>query len=126
MGGALALGLLSSGCLVGVHRAYVVDQPPPQPQYERVEYRPGYVWVKGTWYWDGSQWQWERGHYETERTGLVWRDGYWEPRENRWHWVEGHWEAASNDGTVVRDHRTQPPYQPPPGTVIVPSQTNPQ
>jgi YXWGXW repeat-containing protein len=116
------IGLLAAGCLAGSGRLYVVDQPPPQPQYERVEYRPGYVWVKGSWYRDSDQWRWEQGHYEQERQAQVWRDGYWEPRGNRWHWVEGHWESGNVD-VDVRDHRRQPP--PEPGTIVVPSQAYP-
>ncbi len=124
IGLCLVLGLLAAGCMAGTRRAYIVAQQPPAPQYERAEYRPGYVWIRGDWYWDDGQWQWERGHYEPARTGMVWRDGYWEPRGDRWQWVEGQWEGGP-PGVEIHDHRTQQPYQPQPGTVVVPSQTNP-
>lgn len=117
----MAVAVVVAGCF-GAHRLYVVDRAPPQPQYEQAAYRPGYVWVKGAWVSDGSEWQWQPGHYDEERPGQVWRDGYWEPSENRWHWVEGHWETGEAN---PHDHRTpepgQQPYQPPPGSIIVPS-----
>jgi hypothetical protein len=117
--------LTALGACLATHRAYIVDQPPPQPQFEQVEVRPGQVWMSGYWYWADAQWQWQPGHYESDRAGQVWRDGYWEPRDGRWHWVDGRWEV--NTGAVpveVHDHRTPPPDQPP-GTIIVPSQMNP-
>lgn len=124
----LAVSLPAMGCLVRTRApAYVVDVEPPPPQYERIETRPGYVWVKGSWEWDGAQWQWRRGHWQAQRSGYAWRDGHWERRGRHWHWVEGNWETAEG-GAVIRDHRRQPyppqpqPYTPPPGSVIVPSE----
>jgi hypothetical protein len=27
---------------------------------------PGYIWVRGSWAWDGYEWQWQPGHYEVD------------------------------------------------------------
>src|SRR5262249_41793636 len=97
----LITAVLLTAC-VGAHRLYVVDRPPPQPQYEVIQTRPGYVWVKGEWAWEDGQWRWLPGHYDSEREGMVWRDGYWEPTGDRWHWVEGHWENSHDHRVLVQ------------------------
>jgi hypothetical protein len=33
--------------------------------------RPGYVWVQGSWAWDGLQYAWTEGRYVPERTGAL-------------------------------------------------------
>jgi hypothetical protein len=112
-------GLLA-GCVVHARPAYV-ETAPPQPQYEEVYARPGYVWVRGHWEWDRGRWRWERGHWESERRGHVWRDGYWQNRGGRYYWVEGTWQEGTrppDGGVIIRDHRQSPP----PGTIIIPSQ----
>src|SRR5262249_27345089 len=118
------LVLSTAACVVRARPAYV-EAPPPAPQYEEVYVRPGYLWIRGHWVWDGGRWVWERGHWDSERRGYVWRDGYWQNRGGRYYWVDGRWDvgappAAGN--VIIRDHRQEPqPYQPPPGTVVVPS-----
>ncbi len=122
LSGFLSLGL--AGCVVHGRPAYV-ETAPPEPQYEEVYARPGYVWIRGNWDWDDGRWQWRRGHWEAERRGYVWRDGRWENRGGRYYWTEGRWEAGNypqNNGVIIRDHRQNQQYQPPPGTIVVPSQ----
>jgi hypothetical protein len=41
---------------------------------ENVDSIPGYVWVRGSWTWDGAEWQWAPGHYIVD-SGYVY-DGY--------------------------------------------------
>lgn len=68
-----------------------IDEAPPQPQYEEVVVRPGYVWIQGRWVHDGGRYVWRKGYYEHERHGYHWVQGHWE-RGRRGHvWIEGHW-----------------------------------
>jgi len=114
------------GCAVHGGYVYEAEESPPPEREEVVEARPGYVWVRGNWFWTDGHWDWRRGHYEAERRGYVWHQGAWERRGNRYHWVDGRWEEGNRPNVIIRDHRQEPqPYQPPPGTVVVPSHTNP-
>ena len=74
--------------------------------------RAGYIWVKGRYRWNGSQWVWNRGHYKKIRTGKRWQRGKWVLRGNRWVWQRGRWvRGAGGTGTVVV---TGPASRPPP------------
>jgi hypothetical protein len=110
-GFALALGLLSTtACVVRtsghvrVRGAVVVREAPPEPQYEEITVREGYVWVRGNWVWQ-NRWVWQPGHWERVRAGHTWNDGRWEQRGGEWHWVEGGWVTGGAHGTVhVKDN----------------------
>jgi hypothetical protein len=127
---ALAVGVTVPSCVVrGSARvsggALVVYDAPPEPQYEEVTVRPGYVFIHGRWNWQGGRWVWMAGHWERERSGYQWERGQWVRRGNSWHWVEGRWivhsgggghvggggsttvitDPGGGGGTVVRDHR---------------------
>jgi hypothetical protein len=106
---ALALGATVPACVVraqGSARfrsgAVVVYDQPPEPRYEQVTVRPGYLWIRGHWEWRGGRWDWTPGHWERERGGYVWVDGYWERRGNSWHWVSGRWSAGGSGRVVVQ------------------------
>ena len=101
----LALVATASGCVyehpyherrvVVERRPYVeviAPQPPPV-QYVDVEPRPrpGYVWARGYWNWEGGRYVPVRGHWEAERPGYRYVHPYWEQRGNNWHWHEGAW-----------------------------------
>jgi len=32
-------------------------------------HKPGAVWVRGYWHWDGTRYVWERGRWESSATG---------------------------------------------------------
>ena len=67
-------------------------------------YRPGFVWIHGTWIRDrGNRWQWRNGYYQRERPGYVYQQGRWERRGRGYVWVDGTWRAQG--GVVVREHR---------------------
>src|SRR5262245_34952839 len=127
--GLLAVGTLSlaPACYVQARPAYVVEEAPPEPQYERYEVRTGYVWVRGHWEWRNGRWSWAPGYYQAQRQGYAWREGYWDRRGNRYFWVDGSWEPGGR-GVEVRGHRQ--PYigggGGGGGTYVVPSQPSPQ
>jgi len=68
-------------------------QPPPPPPAERVEVRPGFVWVPGYHEWRAGRYVWVPGHFEAERPREVWVPGHWEVRGHRYFWVPGMWRA---------------------------------
>lgn len=70
----------------------VAPQPPPQEVIEvEPAYRPGYVWARGYWRWDGRRYVAEHGHWEVERPGYHYVHPRWEPGPNGWHWRPGGW-----------------------------------
>jgi hypothetical protein len=60
LAGAIASGVLLSGCVVEPARppqpAPVAEVMPPPPAQ-------GYHWVKGHYRWEGNHWQWVPGHW---------------------------------------------------------------
>lgn len=83
-------------------------QPPPAPQAEKYDARPGFVWVAGEWDWNGGKWQWTAGRWEKERTGKQWRASRWEKRGDVYERVTGDW----TDGPAGNDRPRQPPPAP--------------
>jgi outer membrane lipoprotein SlyB len=70
-----------------------VSDGPPAPPSEVVTVAPGpgYVWVPGSWQWQG-RWVWMGGYWAaTPYPTAVWVDGYWRRGPYGWHWVPGHW-----------------------------------
>ena len=119
------LAMVAPSCVVRARvrpAVVVVDEAPPEPTYETVRPRAGYVWVRGHWQMRNNRWKWKRGHWVRARSGHVWQAGHWERRGGRHHWVAGRWVAGSAPaapGPRVRDHRAQPapaayPTTPPP------------
>lgn len=70
----------------------VAPQPPPE-RFVEVEpaYRPGFVWARGYWRWDGGRYVAVNGHWEPERQGYHYVHAHWERRGDGWHWREGGW-----------------------------------
>lgn len=107
-----ALTLLASGCVVEQpaprprpvvvervpQREYVevvAPQPPPVDIIEREPApRPGYVWARGYWRWDGHQYLAERGHWEAERPGYHYVHPHYEHHRDGWHLNVGVWVAG--------------------------------
>lgn len=61
---------------------------PPQPS-------PTMVWVPGYWSFDGTNWTWVSGQYQTPpRPTAQWVPGHWVPQSGGggvWVWVAGRW-----------------------------------
>ena len=93
---ALSLG---AGCThevveaEGPPREVVVQRAPPPETVEVVPSTPSaeVVWIKGHWHWNGSDWTWVRGRYETRRVGYRWVPAHYEQRGPNWVYVRGHW-----------------------------------
>ena len=108
----LAVTALASGCVVEPARpvyvarpapvyapapAYVevvAPQPPPEYIVEHVQPRPGYIWARGYWRWDGRRYIAERGHWEPIRPGYHYVHPHWEQRGDGWHMRAGVWVAG--------------------------------
>lgn len=70
-----------------------VAQAPPPPETETIAPAPdpGYVWIAGSWQWNGG-WVWVGGHWAPPPyQAAVWVPGYWRAGPYGWHWVPGHW-----------------------------------
>lgn len=105
-----ALTLLASGCVEErvVHpRPVVVERPivqrevieevvapmPPPPRVVEVEpvSRPGYLWARGYWRWNGREYVAVPGHWEVVRPGYRYVHPHYERHNDGWHLNVGVW-----------------------------------
>ena len=103
--GAMAL---ATGCVQErvVHERRVVEHPAPRGEYVEViapqapptrvievepAQRPGYLWSRGYWRWEGGRYVPVHGHWETVRPGYRYQHPYWESRGDGWHYHVGVW-----------------------------------
>ena len=106
--GLVVVAALASGCVEErvvhdrpvvverpVQREYVevvAPQPPPvQVIEEEPVRRPGYIWARGYWNWDGGRYVAVRGHWEPIRPGYHYVHPHWERHPDGWHWRAGIW-----------------------------------
>ena len=47
----------------------------PQPVYETYQTVPGYIWMAGSWQWNGYEWSWVAGRYEVDTS---YQDNYYD------------------------------------------------
>jgi hypothetical protein len=103
----MRLKLLAAGALAGLVAGCVVAEPaPPPPPVERVVVRtappaeivevvpaprPGYVWARGYWQWNGGRHVWIAGHWEPERVGYHYVHPHWDRHGDDWHFSAGVW-----------------------------------
>jgi hypothetical protein len=71
-------------------RTVVYTRPVIREHYYNVRYRPqiivenypsqyGYLWISGSWNWDGREWMWSTGHYEADPSfGVYYDDDSWD------------------------------------------------
>lgn len=70
----------------------VAPQPPPQEVIEvEPAYRPGFIWARGYWHWDGHRYVAMHGHWEPVRPGYRYVHPHWEQRGDGWHLRAGMW-----------------------------------
>src|SRR5512142_3340261 len=107
---AVAVALLAAGTALGsagaaFARSYVdIEVGPPPPRYEVVPApRPGYIWVPGTWVWQGHRHVWHRGHWMHERPGYAYVEPRWHRYGERWRYDEGRWERRHDNRHYGRD-----------------------
>lgn len=104
----VAVAALASGCMEErvvhdrpvyvqqqpVRREYVevvAPRPPPQVIVEQVQQRPGYVWARSYYRWDGRQYVTMGGHWEPLHPGYHYVHPYYEQHGDGWHWRAGLW-----------------------------------
>ncbi len=71
----------------------VVTEPPPPPPTENVVIAPGpgYVWIGGSWVWNG-RWVWVAGRWGyPPYPHAVWVPSYWHRGPYGWYRRAGHW-----------------------------------
>ena len=76
---------------------------PPAPRVYRVPPRPGpgYVWVEGYWYPQGSHYRWHDGYW----TRPPYEGAYWvAPYHVDGRYYGGEWEGSR--GNIAHDHRS--------------------
>jgi hypothetical protein len=100
----LAFLLLAGGCAFAVDFSVGIRiGPPPAPRVVRVRPAspgPGYTWVDGYWYPNGSRYVWHNGYWtRPPYEGATWIV----PRHEGGMYYEGHWEG--NRGPIGHDHR---------------------
>src|SRR5262249_17495549 len=113
---ALGMGIATGGCLVTARGhidggAIVTYQEPPPPQVEVVQYRTGYVWMKGHYYWSNGQWTWMPGRLAAAQPGYNWQDGRWDRRDGGWQWIEGQWIVGGNATVSAGGYQRPTGYQ---------------
>jgi hypothetical protein len=102
----LLLGLCTLNASNGsAHTKYVVVQPtpayvivesePPAEIVEEIGPCPGsdYIWIKGSWQWDGCRWVRVKGHWALKpHAAAVWVSGCWTKHHHHWQWIDGCWK----------------------------------
>jgi len=99
----LAALLIAGGSLVAADFSVGVNiGPPPPPRVLAVPASPGpgYVWVDGYWYANGSRWAWHNGYWtRPPYAGARWAT----PRYEGGRFFEGYWDG--DRGRFGHDHR---------------------
>lgn len=73
----------------------IAPQPPPVQIVEEIPPpRPGYVWARGYWHWNGQRYIVMHGHWEQGRPGYHYVHPHWEQRNDGWHLHVGVWVAG--------------------------------
>jgi hypothetical protein len=96
---------LLGGCVATVEErpgrvVYVSGPPPPALAEPRpAPSAPGMVWVDGYWHWNGVQYVWIPGRWETPPPGNVWIAPSHEVVDGHHIYRTGRWSFASRGGT---------------------------
>ena len=86
--------------------------PPPVIRYEPVPVaRPGSVWVRGYWNWNGGGYVWIPGRWVNARPGYVYVQPAWREGSDGWDLRRGGWHRGDSD--EMHGGRHGPPHCPP-------------
>ena len=93
MGFAVALALQGCARDPGARVVYATSAPPPElVEVEGGPPGPSYLWLRGTWSWNGVEYIWIPGHWQSRpHPRAMWSAGIWTPTRRGWVWTEGHW-----------------------------------
>lgn len=132
----IATTVVTSGCVIRARARPIVfttgaevyataPMPPPRVEVVTVGVRPGYVWTRGYWNWNGAGWVWIGGHWETQRAGYVWVQPQYQYRGGRHVYIAGGWRAGGHN--VIRTNRApaRRVAPPPPARSATPQQPPP-
>lgn len=92
---------------------YYTESYPPEPLYETMTSSPGddYVWIDGSWHWNGYEWVWIGGNWVPEPVDLIYIEPHYGYQDDYYVYRPGHWtqrEHVPRD-VIVRDHRRHRP-----------------
>jgi hypothetical protein len=94
----LAMGACSATLRVHSGRSVFVAKPPPEPLPEMRSGppAPGMAWVAGYWHFNGTDYVWIPGHWESPRPGLAWTPPavVYSAEQRVWIYEHGRWEAG--------------------------------
>ncbi len=99
-----ALVLVGSACVASIQAnpprsVFVATAPPePLPEFKSGPPAPGMAWLAGYWHFNGTEYVWIPGHWESPRPGLSWRPPtvVYSPENHVWVYQHGRWEPDAN------------------------------
>jgi hypothetical protein len=101
------LPLFFVGCVATVEERwsrpiYVVGPPPaPFSEVRAAPAAPGMVWVEGYWHWNGVQYVWIPGHWESPPPGQTWLAPRYVVVEGRYVYHAGRWRPQDRTPALV-------------------------
>jgi hypothetical protein len=116
---------------VGAPSPFYVSSMPPEPLYEQMSPSPGYgfVWIDGSWHWNGYEWVWISGRWEHEQPGYLYVQPGYAYVDSRYVYTPGYWSRPDHvpSGWGRRDGRDGRPsvVVPPPNARPVRAPTPP-
>ena len=87
-------GILSAGCASSHVAPVAVSKAPPPPPTESIPPSPGinYVWVRGYYTYNGTDYEWFPGRWAVQpRPNAIWVPGTWNQTDKGWVWTPGRW-----------------------------------
>ena len=114
---AALLSLPAAPALAQVHidlpgiDVHVGHRAPPPLRHERILVRPGrdYVWIPGSWDWQGDDWVWIEGRWDRPVSrGVRWVHPRYRREYGAWRYEPGHWSNQRlRDGDDYRRWRDE-------------------
>jgi hypothetical protein len=90
-----------------------VASMPPGGLYEQMTRSPGYgfVWIEGSWHWNGYEWAWVSGRWVHQQDGYVYVRPYYDYVNGAYVYIPGYWSRPDHvpSGWVMHHPDGQPP-----------------